>query len=73
MEFQIILQASTKSLRPTIPASTPKPLADLITHCLAETGSQRPTAAHVAETLTEIQKEYWKDTSAWEATIEHDL
>jgi hypothetical protein len=69
MEYQIILQASSNKLRPTIPQTTPARIAELITSCLLDEPSERPDTAVLVTSLREMREDYVKNPKAWEQSI----
>lgn len=69
LDYQIILQTATKGLRPTIPPTTPIPLANLIRICTAKEQSARPSAKELLQAVLELREEYQANKPEWESAI----
>ena len=69
LDYQIILQTATKGLRPTIPPTTPLPLANLIRICTAKEQSARPSARELLQAVLELREEYLANKPEWESAI----
>eukprot|EP00727_Mastigamoeba_balamuthi_P002023 m51a1_g11818 putative ankyrin repeat-containing protein (1896) ;mRNA; f:398836-406865 len=54
-DFQIIVQTSSKNLRPTIPPECPEPVTQLINSCWNKDPSVRPSAGEVLQTLASFK------------------
>jgi hypothetical protein len=68
-DFQIIIQAAQKNLRPTIPETTPAPLKALIERCFDPQAENRPSAEEVVESLRSIKQHYEQNKEEWNKAI----
>jgi ankyrin repeat protein/tRNA A-37 threonylcarbamoyl transferase component Bud32 len=64
-DFQILIQACTMNLRPTIPPQCPTELAELIKQCLLPDKNARPTTEQLLEKLNSLKEHYKKNVAAW--------
>lgn len=69
MDFQTLVMARKRSLRPTIPTGTPVKLADLIQACWDPIPSNRLDANTVVEALKELQEDYESKPKKWDKLI----
>jgi len=65
-DFQIVIQASKKNLRPTIPVVTPTPMADLIARCWDGNPENRPNCDDILTNLERMQKNYEAKPALWD-------
>lgn len=68
-DFQIIIQAATKDIRPVLPESTPQILRDLYLNCVRSEPEKRPTCMEILTVLEDIKKEYESNMEAWDALV----
>jgi len=68
-DFQIIIATAKKSLRPSIPASCPEPIAKVITTSWDKDAELRPSCMQLSETFKEIEKEYRNNKKVWDALL----
>jgi len=68
-DFQIIIQAATKNLRPTIPETCPPTLQELLKQCMDRDAEPRPTAAKLTEEVMKLEQEYLSNPEPWERAI----
>jgi hypothetical protein len=68
-DFQIIIQAATKGLRPSIPAQCPAPVADLIKLCWNADPQLRPTCEDLVKHLDRLTLEYEDRKSMWDRVV----
>jgi len=69
LDWQIIHKTATENLRPTIPPSTPVPLATLIRQCIVKDQAGRPDAKEVLQELCQLHAQYRHARSEWDAAI----
>jgi len=69
LDWQIILKTATENLRPTLPASTPLPLATLIRQTICKDQAGRPNAGVLRDLLHEVRDHYTTHKSEWESAI----
>lgn len=69
-DFQILIQACKMKLRPTLPAKTPPPIAEVIKKCWHEDRNVRLEAADLTSCLKAIKLEYESNRAKWENCIE---
>ncbi|EDR26019.1 hypothetical protein, conserved [Entamoeba dispar SAW760] len=69
LDVQIILKSATLNLRPTIPASTPLSLTNLIKQCIIKEQDGRPSSTDILMDITKMKKEYECNPSAWDTCI----
>jgi serine/threonine protein kinase len=67
MEFQIIVQASMKNLRPTIPPKFPFP--KLISDVWAKEPASRPLSDDLLKRFAEVKKDYEAKKGDWDALV----
>jgi len=67
--IQILHQAATKNLRPTIPQKTPELISNLIKECWSHSPKGRPSSPRMIEKLNLIQFEYKRNKQEWNDTI----
>jgi tRNA A-37 threonylcarbamoyl transferase component Bud32 len=65
-DFQVIVKAATKSLRPTIPEKCPESVSNVIRMCWRDKPEERPTCSELLEILENVQKEYEANAEEWE-------
>ena len=65
------MQASQKKLRPTIPASCPSLMAELIKNCLLDDPNERPNTARLVASFREMRDDYAKNAKNWDQSIVH--
>ncbi len=68
-DFQVIVKAATKKLRPTIPANCPEPIANLIKFCWHERQEDRPSCADLLVILEKLTNDYQANREAWDALV----
>jgi len=69
LDWQIIHKTATENLRPTMPPSTPVPLATLIRQCIVKDQAGRPDAKEVLQELCQLHAQYRHSKSEWDAAI----
>ncbi|BFU24198.1 protein kinase, putative [Entamoeba histolytica HM-3:IMSS] len=69
LDVQIILKSATLNLRPTIPASTPLSLTNLIKQCIIKEQDGRPSSSDILMDINKMKKEYESNPSAWDTCI----
>jgi len=69
LDWQIIHKTATENLRPTMPPSTPVPLATLIRQCIVKDQAGRPDAKEVLQELSQLHAQYRHSKSEWDAAI----
>jgi len=69
LDWQIIHKTATENLRPTMPPSTPVPLATLIRQCIVKDQAGRPDAKEVLQELSQLHAQYRHSRSEWDAAI----
>jgi len=69
LDWQIIHKTATENLRPTIPPSTPVPLATLIRQCIVKDQAGRPDAKEVLQELSQLHAQYRHSRMEWDAAI----
>ena len=69
LDWQIIHKTATENLRPTMPPSTPVPLATLIRQCIVKDQAGRPDAKEVLQELSQLHAQYQHARSEWDAAI----
>eukprot|EP01128_Nolandella_sp_AFSM9_P012045 TRINITY_DN890_c0_g1_i1.p1 TRINITY_DN890_c0_g1~~TRINITY_DN890_c0_g1_i1.p1 ORF type:complete len:876 (-),score=156.31 TRINITY_DN890_c0_g1_i1:1075-3504(-) len=70
-DFQIIIQAAKKNLRPTIPPNCPPALLEVITGLWIDQPDARPEVYQLEEVIVKLIEEYKRDSKAWDkATID---
>jgi len=68
-DFQVIVKAATKKLRPTIPATCPEPIANLIKFCWHEKQEDRPSCADLLVILEKLSNDYQQNREAWDKLV----
>jgi serine/threonine protein kinase len=68
-DFQVIVKAATKKLRPTIPATCPEPIANLIKFCWHERQEDRPSCADLLVILEKLTNDYNANREAWDSVV----
>lgn len=66
---QIIIQAATKGIRPTIPAQCPAPVADLIRLCWNADPQLRPSCEDLIKHLDRLTAEYEDRKGIWDRVV----
>jgi len=69
LDWQIIHKTATENLRPTMPPSTPVPLATLIRQCIVKDQAGRPDAKEVLQELSQLHAQYRHSRMEWDAAI----
>eukprot|EP00029_Vermamoeba_vermiformis_P005307 TRINITY_DN1806_c0_g1_i1.p1 TRINITY_DN1806_c0_g1~~TRINITY_DN1806_c0_g1_i1.p1 ORF type:complete len:987 (-),score=159.87 TRINITY_DN1806_c0_g1_i1:65-3025(-) len=68
-DFQVIVKAATKKLRPTIPATCPESIANLIKFCWHERQEDRPSCADLLVILEKLTNDYQANREAWDVLV----
>lgn len=68
-DFQVIVKAATKKLRPTIPANCPEPIANLIKFCWHERQEDRPSCADLLIILDKLTNDYQASRESWDTLV----
>jgi len=68
-DFQIIIQVAKNDLRPTIPATTPEPVKNLIRSCWNGDHESRPTAQTLLTMISSVQADYEANKSSWDPLV----
>jgi hypothetical protein len=61
------------NLRPTIPAETPEPLAELIKHTFLPDKDSRPDTPELYAMLVKLQEHYKANKAEWDKSIGRPL
>jgi serine/threonine protein kinase len=69
LDWQIILKTATENLRPTMPTSTPLPLAILIRQMVVKDQAGRPDAKEVLQQILEMRDHYERHRNEWDSAI----
>eukprot|EP01102_Stenamoeba_stenopodia_P005238 TRINITY_DN1578_c0_g1_i1.p1 TRINITY_DN1578_c0_g1~~TRINITY_DN1578_c0_g1_i1.p1 ORF type:complete len:759 (+),score=197.44 TRINITY_DN1578_c0_g1_i1:262-2538(+) len=69
-DFQIIIQAAQKDLRPTIPASLDPLLKELIQKCFSKNPDDRPNAEQFLAALLTLKERWEANKEEWDKAIE---
>jgi serine/threonine protein kinase len=69
MPFQIIIKTAKESLRPTIHASTPEPIAALIRRSWAQAPDERPNTDELMTLLRDLQQVHAQNCASWDAVL----
>jgi len=69
MDFQIIIQATKKNLRPTLPEKTPKVLLDIFNECVAPDAADRMECLQLLERLKGAENIYKQNTEEWDQLL----
>lgn len=69
MDFQIITNAAEKKLRPTIPATCPSCIRDLVDKMWSHEPDQRPDFSKCLSSFAAAHGEYQADKEKWNALI----
>jgi serine/threonine protein kinase len=70
-DFQIIIQAATRDIRPTLPPSCPASVAALVTQCWAADPAQRPSCAELLVKIETLSTEYSQKRELWDRAVHH--
>jgi len=68
-DFQIIIQAAKKGSRPSIPASCPTAVSELINRLWASSPATRPACDRLIENVLHLQEMYRQNKADWHAAI----
>lgn len=69
MDYQIIIKTAKQNLRPTLPPSTPPPVAALIRQCLMKDQDTRPSCEELLQQFQAFQEDYRGNKEQWDSTI----
>ncbi|KAH3765599.1 ankyrin repeat protein [Pelomyxa schiedti] len=69
MDYQIIIKTAKQGLRPTIPPSTPPPLAAMIRQCIVKDQDLRPSCEGLFQGIEEFKEDYRVNKEQWDSTI----
>jgi serine/threonine protein kinase len=72
-DFQILIQACMMNLRPTIPAETPEPLAELIRHTFLPDKDSRPDSPELYDKLVKLREDYNANKTEWDKSVGRPL
>lgn len=65
-DFQIIVQAATRNLRPTLPPSTPAEIEKVFSLCINSDPDVRPSCEELLEILENIKNVYNENKEKWD-------
>lgn len=65
-DFQIIIQAATKNLRPTLPSNTPEELKTIYFKCVDNDPDNRPSCEQLIEQIKAVQTVYQENKEQWD-------
>lgn len=68
-DFQIIIQAATKGLRPSLPPQTPPELEKIYLKCIDQDPDVRPTCVELIDEIKSIQQIYKENKSSWDSVV----
>lgn len=68
-DFQIIIQASKDNLRPTLPATTPESLLNLVKICVHADPEQRPNGPGLLQLIEACKADYAANKHSWDALM----
>ena len=68
-EFQTVLQTSKRNIRPSLPPSTPAPIAELIKRCWNKDPSMRPDLPSIKKNICIIERDYLLNISHWNSLL----
>lgn len=71
-DFQVIIQASTKGLRPTIPSTWPPIITAVIQKCWCHDTQDRPTCSDLIKLLEQVEIDFLSNRSQYPMSDEPD-
>lgn len=66
-DFQIVIQAASKGIRPTLPKQTPEQLREIYDRCVHENPENRPSCTELLDLLDIVKKTYEENKASWDA------
>ena len=71
--LQMVLQSSKRNVRPSLPATCPNPIADLIRKCWNKDPSMRPDLPSIKKSICIIEREFLLNIIQWNALLPKPL
>lgn len=68
-DFQIIIQAAQKDLRPTVPPTAPQALRELIQKCFSKKADDRPCSTELLTAIKKIKEDWEANKEEWQKAI----
>lgn len=65
-DFQIVIQAASKGIRPTMPHNTPQILKDLYLRCVEHDPNNRPSCMELLDILEKVKSLYEVNKDSWD-------
>jgi hypothetical protein len=72
-DFQIVIQAAKKGIRPSIPDGCPGPVSDLIKRLWSRQPEERPDCSQLLEIIKKLEHTYRENKSEWDRAIRTEL